>query len=107
MKKSINRKFRKPSAKFTSFAMELVRGTRPVCPVTVELKNGTRHSFTARVAKGHPENPMSESEVLDKFRGNAKLVIAQKQAEDLIATVKNLEAVDDVKKIVELLIPAS
>src|SRR5262245_15156065 len=78
----------------------------PYCPVTVELKNATRHSFTARVAKGHPENPMSESEVLDKFRGNAKLVIAPKQAEDLIATVKNLEAVDDVKKIVELLIPA-
>ena len=79
----------------------------PYCPVTVELKNGTRHSFTARVAKGHPENPMTESEVLDKFRGNAKLVIATKQAEELIATVKNLEAVDDVKKIVELLIPAS
>ena len=50
---------------------------------------------------------MTESEVLDKFRGNAKLVIAPKQAEALIATVKNLEAVDDVKKIVELLIPAS
>ena len=49
---------------------------------------------------------MTESEVLDKFRGNAKLVISTKQAEDLIATVKNLEAVDDVKKIVELLIPA-
>ena len=56
----------------------------PYCPVTVELKDGTRLSHTAKIAKGDPRNPMTESEVLDKFRGNAKLVIAEKQAEELI-----------------------
>jgi 2-methylcitrate dehydratase PrpD len=77
----------------------------PYCPVTVELKNGTRHSFTARIAKGDPRNPMTESEVIEKFRGNAKSVISEKQADQVIAAVRNLEAVDNVKKLVSLLTP--
>jgi len=77
----------------------------PYCPVTVELKNGTRHSFTARIAKGHPENPMTESEVLDKFRGNAKLMISEKRAEELIANVSDLENIANVKNLAELMIP--
>ena len=78
----------------------------PYCPVSVELKNGTRHSYTARIAKGDPRNPMSESEVLDKFRGNAKSVISEKQSEELIAAVRNLEAVENVGRLVSLLRPA-
>jgi 2-methylcitrate dehydratase PrpD len=77
----------------------------PYCPVTVELKDGTRLSHTAKVAKGDPRNPMTEEEVVEKFRGNAKLVIAEKQAEELIATVRNLESVVNAKKVVELMIP--
>ncbi|HTF93789.1 MAG TPA: MmgE/PrpD family protein [Verrucomicrobiae bacterium] len=75
----------------------------PYCPVSVELKNGTKLSYTAKVAKGDPRNPMSEDEVTEKFRGNVKLAIAEKQAEALISEVKQLESVDKVKSIVELL----
>jgi 2-methylcitrate dehydratase PrpD len=78
----------------------------PYCPVTVELNNGTRFGYTAKIAKGAPSNPLAEKEVLDKFRSNAKTVIAEKQTEQLIAAMRNLESVDNVKKIVELLIPA-
>jgi len=76
----------------------------PYCPVTVELKNGTRLSHTAKLAKGHPENPMTESEVLEKFRSNAKLVISEKRAEELINRVRKVESVDNVKKLVDLVI---
>ncbi len=75
----------------------------PYCPVTVELKNGTRHSFTARVAKGHPENPMSESEVLGKFSGNAKLAISEKRADEVIRVVDGLETLGRVKALADLL----
>jgi 2-methylcitrate dehydratase PrpD len=78
----------------------------PYCPVSVELKNGARHSYTARIAKGDPRNPMSESEVLDKFRGNARSVISEKQSEELIAAVRNLEAVENVGRLASLLRPA-
>jgi 2-methylcitrate dehydratase PrpD len=77
----------------------------PYCPVSVELKDGTRFSHTAKIAKGHPENPMTESEILDKFRGNTKSVIAQGHCEQLIATIQKLEAVDNVRTVVDLLIP--
>ena len=74
----------------------------PYCPVTVALKDGARHSYTAKIAKGDPRNPMSESEVTEKFRGNAKLVISEKRAEELIDRVQQLESVENVKKLVEL-----
>lgn len=75
----------------------------PYCPVTVELKNGTRLSYTAKRAKGHPQNPMTESEVLDKFRGNAKLAVSEKRAQELITAVKDIENLDNVKSLAHLL----
>jgi len=77
----------------------------PYCPVTVQLKDGKRFSYTARIAKGHPENPMTESETLEKFRRNAKLVITEKRAEELIAAVRSLEAADNIAELTALLAP--
>jgi 2-methylcitrate dehydratase PrpD len=77
----------------------------PYCPVTVELKNRTRFTHTARIAKGDPRNPMGEEEVLEKFRSNARSVIAENQCEELLAAMKNLEKLDNVSKVVDLLIP--
>jgi 2-methylcitrate dehydratase PrpD len=76
----------------------------PYCPVSVEMKNGTRFTYTARIAKGHPENPMTEEEVLDKFRSNAKQVLSPQRSEAVIAKMRNLETVDNVKELVALLI---
>jgi 2-methylcitrate dehydratase PrpD len=78
----------------------------PYCPVTVELKNGTRHNFTAKVAKGDPRNPMTEDEVIEKFRGNAKAMLAEDRATNLITAVQNLESIDNVGKLASLLRPA-
>jgi len=78
----------------------------PYCPVSVELKSGTRHSFTARVAKGDPRNPMTENEVIEKFRGNAKLIISETRAAKLTSLVRNLEGVDNLRSLVGLLVPA-
>jgi 2-methylcitrate dehydratase PrpD len=75
----------------------------PYCPVSVEMKNGTRHSYTAKIAKGDPRNPMSEDEVMGKFRGNAKAAISETQAKEVIKAVNRLESIDNVKTIVDLL----
>jgi 2-methylcitrate dehydratase PrpD len=75
----------------------------PYCPVSVELKDGTRHSYTAKIAKGDPRNPMTEAEVMGKFRGNARQAISEKQTEAVIDAVNRLESVDNVKTIVDLL----
>ena len=75
----------------------------PYCPVSVELKDGRRFTYTARVAKGHPDNPMTEAEVLDKFRSNAKQAIPPERIEAVIAKMRHLESVDNVKELVALL----
>ena len=77
----------------------------PYCPVSVELKNGMRYSFTARVAKGDPRNPMTSDEVTEKFRGNVKAVLSEERAGNLIAAVQNLETIDDVQKLTRYLTP--
>jgi 2-methylcitrate dehydratase PrpD len=75
------------------------------CPVSVELKDGTRHSYTAKIAKGDPRNPMTEDEVREKFLRNALSAIAPMQAENLANVVRSLESIDDVKKLASLLTP--
>jgi 2-methylcitrate dehydratase PrpD len=79
----------------------------PYCPVIVELKNGARLSYTAKVPKGHPQNPMTESEVEEKFLGNARLAIAEESARKLIELVRGLEAVRNLREVTALLIPPS
>jgi 2-methylcitrate dehydratase PrpD len=79
----------------------------PYCPVSVELKNGTRFSHTARIAKGDPRNPMTEEEVLEKFQSNVRSLIPVKQSEALLAAMKNFERLDNVRKVVDLLTPDS
>jgi 2-methylcitrate dehydratase PrpD len=92
-------------AKVQVICDEAIPEPGPYCPVTVELKSGTRHSFTAKVAKGHPKNPMTENEVIEKFRGNAKLTVSQNAAEELIDGIRNLEKLANVAKLAELTIP--
>jgi 2-methylcitrate dehydratase PrpD len=75
------------------------------CPVSVDLKDGTHFTYTARIAKGHPENPMTEEEVLNKFRSNAKQALSQQRSEAIIAKMRNLETTANVKELVELLTP--
>ena len=75
----------------------------PYCPVSVELKDGSRFTHTARIAKGHPDNPMTEEEVLEKFRSNAKQVLSQQRSEAVIVKMRNLETVNNVKELVDLL----
>ena len=77
----------------------------PYCPVSVELKNGVRHNYTATVAKGDPRNPMTEDEVTDKFRGNVKAVLSGERTQNVITAVQNLETVDNMKKLAKLLTP--
>jgi 2-methylcitrate dehydratase PrpD len=78
----------------------------PYCPVSVELKDGKRFTYTAQVAKGHPKNPMSESEVEEKFLSNAKAAISERQAIELAARVRDLEAMNNARDLTEKLTPA-
>jgi len=78
----------------------------PYCPVSVELKNGAHHSYTAKIAKGDPRNPMTETEVIEKFSGNVRAVLSQDRARSVVTAVQNFETVDNMQKLARLLTPA-
>jgi 2-methylcitrate dehydratase PrpD len=76
------------------------------CPVTVELKGGRRLSYVATIPKGHPENPMTGAEVIDKFRSNAKPALPAGRADVLITAVQGLESVASARDLVQGMHPA-
>ncbi len=71
--------------------------------IRVRLKDGRTLSGRADFAKGSPANPMSFDEVADKFRGCAAFASwPREKAEKIIAAVRNLEDVRDVRTITAL-----
>jgi 2-methylcitrate dehydratase PrpD len=76
--------------------------------VTIILKSGARHAMTIRDVYGSPANPMSHAAHLEKFRNNctaAPRPPAPGDIDALIDMVENLEALDDVTKLVDLMMP--
>ncbi|MDO8567401.1 MAG: hypothetical protein Q7R57_01650, partial [Dehalococcoidales bacterium] len=58
------------------------------------------------LAKGHPENQMSASEIARKFQDCVKhssKPVPRRKIEQLLATVNGLEKVDQVSRLTELL----
>src|SRR5262252_3987274 len=71
----------------------------------VHLKNGTRYSEQILHATGSDQRPMSEDEILQKFRLLAGRVISRPRLEKLEDTLLHLEKLDDARKIAKLLTP--
>jgi 2-methylcitrate dehydratase PrpD len=68
------------------------------------LHDGKRFTYTAKIAKGHPQNPMTETEVEEKFLGNARSVISEERAAKLAVVVRRLEAANNLRQLTDLLV---
>jgi 2-methylcitrate dehydratase PrpD len=75
------------------------------CPVAIELKDGRKFQYTATIEKGHAKNPLTEDEVLAKFRDNIKERVSQERGEELIACVRGLDSLGNVRELTKLLVP--
>ncbi len=75
--------------------------------IELETEGGKRYSKEVEFVKGHPKNPMTLSEVIDKFHDCVRFS-AKKFREDnvtkLTQLASNLEKVDDVREIITLLV---
>jgi len=70
----------------------------------IHLKGGKVLSGRAEFAKGSPANPMTYDEVADKFRGCAEFAKwPAAKTESVIASVKSLDNLPDVSKLVSAL----
>jgi len=78
----------------------------PARPADLEIrtKKGERVRTRVDYPKGDSHNPMTDEEVQAKFRKLAAPLMEESQIRRIIDAVDNLEGVDDVGKLIELLV---
>jgi 2-methylcitrate dehydratase PrpD len=67
--------------------------------VTITLKNGRKLDGANEYPKGDPENPLSERELISKFKHLTEGTLSSLQADAIIDRVMNLESVGDVNEL--------
>ena len=72
--------------------------------VTITTNTGEAHTAQVDHAKGSPTNPMSDDEIISKFRANAGDVLDQKQQDKVIDLTWNFEEVKDIRDYMKLLV---
>jgi len=76
--------------------------------VEITTKGGRKFSKEITAPKGTPANPMTEVEIVKKFRTNASYsVIPGSRVEEIIQIIKALEKLDDIAELSKLLVTAS
>ena len=55
-------------------------------------------------AKGQPERPLSEKELISKFKANSKKKISSSKMEDIIKATKELENINEIGEYMKLLV---
>jgi len=75
--------------------------------VTVRMKDGREHFAHVAAPKGDPiEKPLTKEEIEEKFRTNVAFskTVTNENAEAALDMLKNLEEIDDITKVVKLLV---
>lgn len=80
-------------------------GLTPLHPdvVTIRLKDGREISHEVAIAKGDSRNPMTEEELMAKYRDCASFVLSPQDTEKSLEMVWHLEAVNDVTELIDVL----
>lgn len=84
-------------------APEAVGDRRHSCTMTVTLADGRSLETHIRHPKGSIHNPLSQSELHDKFRVMSKELLGPARAGEVIDMVSRIESVDDVSLLVDAL----
>lgn len=77
--------------------------------LNIKLKDGRQFSQHVEVPKGWPKNPLSEEELLAKYKDCAQLVLFPSDIDRSVELLKNLEEVADITELMNILVklPAS
>lgn len=71
--------------------------------VTIKTSQG-EYKKQEDFAKGQPERPLSEEELISKFKANSEKKISPSRMEDIIKATKELENIDEIGEYMELLV---
>ncbi len=72
--------------------------------VEIRTKDGSRFNEESIFPKGHPENPMTDEEIKEKFRRLALVTLDRVQTEEIIEKVYDLENLKSAEDLVAVLI---
>jgi 2-methylcitrate dehydratase len=70
--------------------------------VSISMKSGEQYVEEVRYAKGHPKNPLSDSEIEAKFRRLAEPVMAQDRIDHTLERLWQLEEMKTAQELMEL-----
>lgn len=70
--------------------------------VVVKLKNGKEYSYAVDMAKGQAQFPLTEEELLVKYRECAKMVLEDNETERCIELIQKLEKLEDIKELMDI-----
>jgi 2-methylcitrate dehydratase PrpD len=73
--------------------------------VAVQTRGGDRVRAEVRYARGAPENPVSLTEVIDKFRDCAMPRLGREQVNRAVEYVLGLESADSISALIDALVP--
>ncbi len=75
--------------------------------VTITTRDERTFKKQEDFARGEPERPLSEQELIAKFHANAQVALSKRQREELIQATLAIDQYNDVRKYVSLLVRAA
>jgi 2-methylcitrate dehydratase len=72
--------------------------------VSITNNAGDTHTVQVDHAKGSPQNPMSDEEIISKFRANADVVLSPKQQDQVIDMTWKFDEIQNIRDYMKLLV---
>ena len=72
--------------------------------VTIETSDGRSFTKTEDHAKGRAARPLTDNELIAKFRANASAAVSESRLNDIIDATMNLDEIDNVRKFIKLIV---
>jgi 2-methylcitrate dehydratase len=70
--------------------------------ITITMTNGQQYSTQSDVAKGDPEDPLTDEEIIAKFKANSKSILSHQRAEEIIEATWELDSLSNVSVYMNL-----
>ncbi|MDY6935601.1 MAG: MmgE/PrpD family protein [Spirochaetota bacterium] len=71
--------------------------------IDVESTNGTKLSKRIELPRGYPNNPLSQVEMVEKYRGCASLLLSKDNIDKSVSMFDNLEDVKDISELMKII----
>ncbi len=77
---------------------------RPAGISDIITKQGKKYRCRIDYPRGHARNPMTDQEIIDKFKSMASKYMDEQQMAELIGTIFELDKLDDISKLSRLMV---